>query len=151
VRLKVDVSIQYGSEGEVHALGCELGEVNIKQRMVINHEEEEQELKEEEVICTLEAVSLYLGISSEEDKIEQLAYNREILRKTKTIKKNYMLEKEQIQIYYNINKNSLTVALSQLSFRLNKLLLVELLKITAYVQEHLSDRPMLRPGKGEPR
>lgn len=69
--------MQYAREGEVHAVGCELGEVNIKQRTVIAHEEDEhRRLKEEEVICSLEAVALYLGISAEEDKIEQLAYNR---------------------------------------------------------------------------
>lgn len=64
--IQVDISIQYVSDGEVHALGCELGEVNIKQRVVINHDgyDEDKEMKEEEVICTLEAFSLYLGISS---------------------------------------------------------------------------------------
>lgn len=118
----------------MHAVGCELGEVNIKQRVVIDHEDNERENKEEEVICSLGEVSLYLGISSEEDKIEQLAYNREILRKTRTIRKNRLLEHEQIQIFYNINKNALTLTLPQLTFRTNKLLLVQLIHSLNYIQ-----------------
>lgn len=106
-------------------MGCELGEVNIKQRTVIAHEEDEhRRLKEEEVICSLEAVALYLGISAEEDKIEQLAYNREILRKTKTIRKNYLMEQGKLQLYYNMHRSSIAITLPELNFKLNKLLLV---------------------------
>lgn len=121
----MDISLQYEFENETRVLGFELGEVNIKQRMVINHEgSAEEEMREEEIICSLEAVSLYLGVTSEEDRIEQLAQNREILRKTKTIKKIYLLEKERINTYYNISKNSLSLNIKEITFRFNKLITV---------------------------
>jgi hypothetical protein len=57
--------------------GAELGEVNIKQRVVISHSlKSHEKLEEEELLCTLEDVSVYLGISSEESKIEMKAKNK---------------------------------------------------------------------------
>jgi hypothetical protein len=118
--------------------------------MVINHQGNGQdETREEEILCSLEAVSMYLGVPLEEDQIEQLAQNREILRKTTTIKKIYLLEKELINTYYNINKSIASINIKELNFKSNKLISVELANIVQYLAKHLSDRPILRPGKGE--
>lgn len=92
---------------------------------------------------------MYLGVSLEEDQIEQLAQNREILHKTTTIKKVYLLEKELINTYYNINKSVVSISIKELNFKTNKLIAVELNKIAHFLVKFLSDRPLLRPGKGD--
>lgn len=59
------------------------------------------------------------------------------------------MEQGKLQLYYNIHRSSLAITLPELNFRLNKLLLVELLRTVEHLQVHFSDRPGLRPGKGD--
>jgi hypothetical protein len=148
----VDISIQYESDGETRVFGVEFGEINIKQRMVINHGVKSNEkFQEDELLCTLEDVSIYLGISSEEKKLETMAKNREILHKIRTIRKMALLEKTRIELYYNIHKKSVVVEVQEMLFKASKLTLFELAKIGEFLGRHLSDRPLLRPGQGDRR
>jgi len=61
----------------------------------------------------------------------------------------YLLEKELINTYYNINKSIVSINIKELNFKTNKLISVEIAKIVQYLSKYLSDRPILRPGKGD--
>jgi hypothetical protein len=60
----------------------------------------------------------------------------------------YLLQKNKIELYYNLQKKTVAVEVSEVNLKVSKLAIVELIKIVEYVQKYLSSRPILRPGQG---